>query len=272
MLLLLPSFVSDKKAEKLIALLNDAGSKYVMVAAHRAGHNGYPENSLSAWKHAIETGVDIIETDVKVTRDSVVILMHDGKINRTTNGTGNPEDYTLAELKNFRLKMPDGTLTGETIPTFEEALTLAKGKILVDIDIKTSRLKPVVDVVRKTRMGSQVFYFDNDYDALRKVLSLEPGSVMMPRAYSYQMADSALKIFAARVVHIDESFYTPELTGMIRSKHARVWINALGDPDEQIRAGNTGKAVTELLRYGASIIQTDEPELLIPYLKSAGRR
>ena len=269
---LMTSFAGNQKADKLLELLKDSNSKYVMVAAHRAGHNGFPENSLAAWQHAIEIGVDIIETDVKVTKDGVVVLMHDGKINRTTNGTGNPEDYTLAELKKFRLKMPDGTLTGETIPTFEEALTLAKGKVLVDIDIKTSHLKPVVDVVRKTQTGSQVFYFDNDYDALRQVVSLEPASMLMPRAYSCQMADSALKIFPARVIHIDESFYTSELTSLIRGKNARIWINALGDPDDLIRAGNTAKAVGELLKNGANILQTDEPELLIPYLKSVGMR
>jgi glycerophosphoryl diester phosphodiesterase len=269
---LLTSLAGSDRSDKLLGILEDANSKYVMVAAHRAGHNGFPENSLAAWKHAIAIGVDIIETDVKVTKDSVVVLMHDGKINRTTNGTGNPEDYTLAELKKFRLKMPDGTLTNETIPTFEEALMLAKGKILVDIDIKTSYLKPVVDVVRKTHTGSQVFYFDNDYDALKKVVSLEPASMLMPRAYSYQMADSALKLFPARVIHIDESFYTRELSSLIRGRNARIWINALGEPDDRIRNGNTDKAVGELLRNGANIIQTDEPELLIPYLKSIGRR
>jgi glycerophosphoryl diester phosphodiesterase len=266
------SLAPGEKSNMILNHLNDTNSDYVMVAAHRAGHNGHPENSLSAWQHAIETGVDIIETDVKVTKDSVVVLMHDGKINRTTNGTGNPENYTLAELKKFRLKMPDGTVTEETIPTFEDALKLAKGKILIDIDIKTSHLKPVVDLVRKLNCQSQVIYFDNDYNALKKVLSMEPVTMLMPRAYSYQMADSALKIFSAKVVHIDESFYSRELTDLIRSKKSRVWINALGEPDDKIRAGKIEEAVNELLKYRANIIQTDEPEKLIPYLKSIGKR
>lgn len=270
--LLFISFAPVKKSDVILKHLKDANSGYVMVAAHRAGHNGHPENSLSAWQHAIETGVDIIETDVKVTKDSVVVLMHDGKINRTTNGTGNPEDYTLADLKKFRLKMADGTVTDETIPTFEDALELAKGKVLIDIDIKTSHLKPVADVVMKLDCQSQVIYFDNDYDALRKVLSMEPGAMLMPRAYSFRMADSALKIFSAKVIHIDDSFYTRELTDLIRGKNSRIWINALGEPDEKIRNGKTGQAVSELLRFGANIIQTDEPEKLIPYLESAGKR
>jgi len=267
-LLLLLSLRPDNKFDTTLAKFHDAKANYILVAAHRSAHNGYPENSLSALKHAIDLGVDIAELDVKVTRDSVVVLMHDGKIDRTTNGKGDPESYTLAELKKFRLKMPDGTITDETIPTFEDFLNMAKGKILVDIDIKTSHLKPVVDVVKRTKTQDQVFYFDNDYDALKAVRSMDKSSMFMPRAYDARMADSALKIFNPKVVHIDETFYTPELTSLIRQKNARIWINALGEPDFLIRKGETGKAMEKLLKHGANVIQTDEPEKMLEYLRS----
>jgi glycerophosphoryl diester phosphodiesterase len=256
--------------DKTLATFHDAKAGYIMVAAHRGAHNGYPENSLSALKHAIEIGVDMAETDVKVTKDSVVVLMHDGKIDRTTNGTGDPESYTLAELQKFRLKMADGTLTDETIPTFEDFLRIAKGKIMVDIDIKTSHLKPVVDVVKKTNTQSQVVWFDNDYDALLKIRSMEPGAMFMPRAYNYQMADSALKVFNPKVVHIDESFYTPEVSNLIRQKNARIWINALGEPDFLIKNGEIDKAMDKLLKHQANVIQTDQPEKMLEYLRSKG--
>jgi glycerophosphoryl diester phosphodiesterase len=243
-----------------------------MVAAHRASHKMYVENSIAAIRHAIEIGVDIIELDVKVTKDSVVVLNHDGKIDRTTNGTGDPENYTWDELQQFRLEMPDGKLTNEKLATFEEALLLAKGKALIDIDIKTSNLKPVVDVIKKTGTQNQVFFFDNDYDALKEVLTLLPEAILMPRAYSYEMADSALRVFAPEVVHIDESFYTPELTKLIKQKDARIWINALDGADRQIRMGNGPVAIDSLLRFGANIIQTDEPEKLIEILKEKGLR
>lgn len=264
--------VQNSRADQILKEFLNPKSETVLVAAHRAGHNGYPENSLSAFKHAIDIGVDIIETDVKVTKDSVVVLMHDGKIDRTTNGTGNPENYTLAELKQFRLKMPDGKLTDETIATFEDALNLIKGKVMVDIDIKTSHLKPIADVVRKTGTEKQVFYFDNDYDALKEVLSYQPDAMLMPRAYSYAMADSALKVFHPNVIHIDESFHTSQLTDMIRNKNARILINALGEADNRIRKGEVDKVVEYLLRFKANIIQTDEPEKLIRHLEAKGLR
>lgn len=266
------SFKADQQFSKVLAAFNDGKSGYVMVAAHRASHKMYVENSIPAIKHAIEIGVDVIEVDVKVTKDSVVVLNHDGKIDRTTNGTGDPEKYTWAELQQFRLEMPDGTLTNEKLATFEEALLLAKGKALIDIDIKTSNLKPVVDVIKKTGTQNQVFFFDNDYDALKEVLTMLPEAILMPRAYSYEMADSALRVFAPEVLHIDESFYTPEVTKLIKQKDARIWINALDGADRQIKMGNGPVAIDNLLRFGANIIQTDEPEKLIEILKEKGLR
>lgn len=265
---LISSCKTEQPIDKILDKFHDANSKYVMVAAHRAGHNGYVENSIPAIKHALEIGVDIIELDVKVTKDSVVVLNHDGKIDRTTNGTGDPEEFTWEELQKFRLKMPDGSLTDERLATFEEALNLAKGKAIIDIDIKTSNLKPIVDIIKKTKTANQVFFFDNDYNALKEVLTMLPEALLMPRAYDYNMADSALKMFTPEVVHIDESFYTLELTSLIQNKNARIWINALGEQDDFIRKNESEKALVNLLKNGANIIQTDEPELLIKILNS----
>ncbi len=67
---------------------NNVNSKTILVAAHRGAFIGNCENSISSTKQAIKIGVDIIELDVKVTKDGIPVLMHDGTINRTTNGTG----------------------------------------------------------------------------------------------------------------------------------------------------------------------------------------
>ena len=258
--------------ELILEKFHDAHSDYVMVAAHRASHKDHPENSISAIKHAIELGVDIVELDVKTTADGIPVLMHDGTIDRTSNGSGKVEDYTLSELLTFRLKLPDGTVTDETIPTFEEALKVIHGNIMVDIDLKTDNVEPIVETVKRTGTNAHVFYFDNDYDLLNVILELDERSMLMPRAYSYEMADSALHLFSPRVVHIDPSFYTPEVTELIRNGNARIWINALGIPDAMIRKGDVDEAMNRLLQYNANIIQTDEPELLIKYLDSVGLR
>jgi glycerophosphoryl diester phosphodiesterase len=247
----------------------DADSKIVMVAAHRAAHLDFPENSLPAIQEAIRIGVDIVELDVKVTKDGIPILMHDGTINRTTTGTGKPSDFTLEELRQFRL-VHQGETTDELIPTFEEALMLVKNKVLVDIDIKTDQLDPIIDVIKKLECEDQVFWFDNDYEALEYVRNADHDFMLMPRAYSIEMADSAIVRFQPAAVHIDFKFYTEEVVTLIKSNNARIWINALGAYDPAFGTEKEDEALEKILRYGANIIQTDQPELLLKLLTNKG--
>lgn len=269
--LLFVSCRTTQPVDKILGKFHDADSDYVMVVAHRAAHNDFPENSIPAIKQAIDLGVDIIELDVKVTLDSVVVINHDHTIDRTTTGTGNPEESTWDELQKFRLKMPDGTITRERLATFEEALNLARGKAMIDIDLKTANLKPVVDVVKKTGMTGQVLFFGS-FEILKQIREQCPQAMVMPLARSFETAESAIKTFQPSVVHIDESLYTPEIVNLIQRNNARIWINALGSRDKMIRDGHTEEAIQSLLKYNANIIQTDEPEHLIPYLKSKGLR
>lgn len=249
----------------------DPDSKVVLVASHRAVHHELPENSLPAVREAIRLGVDIIEIDVKVSKDGIPFLMHDGKVDRTTTGKGDPEEMTFSQLQELRL-VAHGKVTDEKIPTLEEVLKIAKGNILVDLDLKTDRLGAIFEVVRKTGTQDIVFFFDSDYDMLATVVAADPDFMLMPRAYSQAMADSAIVRFKPKAVHIDSKFYTPEVVQLIKSNKARVWINALGLPDIKIRAGKVDEALDSLLKNGANIIQTDEPERLMKELAARGRR
>ncbi len=269
---LLLSFIAFKTQAQVAAIRKeflDADSKKVLVASHRAVHHQLPENSLPAIREAIKLGVDIVEIDVKVSRDGIPMLMHDGKVDRTTTGKGDLETQTFEELRKLRL-VANGKTTEEKIPTLEEALQIAKGRIMVDLDLKTERIDKVIEVVKKMGAGDFVFFFDSDYEILSEVDAASKKYMLMPRAYSQAMADSALTRFKPEVIHIDSKFYTPEVTGLIRSKGARVWINALGAPDEEIRKGNVSETLKNLTQQGANIIQTDEPEKMIRGLRELG--
>ena len=141
----------------------DPDSKVVLVALHRAVEHELPENSMPAVREAIRLGVDIIEIDVKVSKDGIPFLMHDGKVDRTNTGKGDPEEMTFSQLQELRLGA-HGKVTDEKIPTLEEVLKIAKGNILVDLDLKTDRLGAIFEVVRKTGTQDIVFFFDSDYD------------------------------------------------------------------------------------------------------------
>jgi len=271
-LLLITGLVAyGQQAAEIRKKFLDPDSKVVLVASHRAVHHELPENSLPAIREAVRLGVDIVEIDVKVSKDGVPFLMHDGKVDRTTTGKGDPEEMTFSQLQELRL-VAHGKVTGEKIPTLEEALKITKGKILVDLDLKTDRLGAIIEVVRKTGTQDIVFFFDSDYNTLATVDATDRDFMLMPRAYSQAMADSAIVRFKPEVVHIDSKFYTPEVARLIKSHKARIWINALGGPDLKIRTGKTDEALDELLINGANIIQTDEPERLMKALEVRGKR
>lgn len=249
---------------------NSPNSSMVLVAAHRGAHMGNFENSIASAKHAIRLGVDIIEVDVKTTKDGHLILMHDSSINRTTTGNGAVEDLTLEEIRKYKLKAPYGRISEETVPTFEEFLKVTKGKIMIDVDMKTDNVKGILKVVNALGMEKEVFYFDNDYDQLDLIKELDESAQLMPRAYSLQMTDSAIVKFAPPVVHIDSKFNTKEVGELLKKNKSRVWINTLGEKDAFIRYGNGEEVIQELIKHGVNVIQTDEPEMLLELLRSKG--
>ena len=115
---------AQEGVKTLVRELRDEDSEKVLVVAHRGDWRNAPENSLQAFENCIEMGVDMIEIDLKKTKDGHLIIMHDNTIDRTTDGKGKPSDYTLEEIRRFRLKNGLGRVTFHPIPTLEEVLGL----------------------------------------------------------------------------------------------------------------------------------------------------
>ena len=103
---------------------------YIYVAAHRGWCAKYPENTMAAFKGALTLDIDQIETDVRVTKDGELVLIHDATVDRTTNGSGLVIDYTFEELR----KLDAGN--GEQIPTLVELMELVKDHPTITLDIE----------------------------------------------------------------------------------------------------------------------------------------
>ena len=111
--------------------------KNIWVAAHRGWCSKYPENTMPAFRAAMEIGVDQIETDVRITKDGELVLIHDATLDRTTNGTGKVCDKTLAEL----MELDAGAYMGEEfsgtkIPTLRELMELVKDHPTMTLDLE----------------------------------------------------------------------------------------------------------------------------------------
>ncbi len=260
------------QTQKLDSLLLDFYDhpEHILVAAHRAAHHDYPENSLAAIKESIRLGVDIIEIDVRLSKDGEFVLMHDGTVDRTTNGSGNVSDLDFSDLRALRL-VHDVEITGERIPTFEELLKATKGQILIDVDFKVDGLpaaKKAYAQIEKQGMERQIlFYIYDNYPLIPLLRDMNTDIEIMPRAYSRKDVRKILKIDGIDIIHVDESFYKKRTMRKIIRAGSRVWINALGKYDEMERQKEgTGFDLLLEKKY-SNVIQTDLPKELLSYLK-----
>ncbi len=142
------------------SIKNLKGKKFEIIA-HKGSSGVAPENTLIAFEKALELGVDMIELDVRHTRDEEIIVFHDQTLERTTNGTGDVHDYTLEELKQLDAgSWFDSQYSDQKIPTLKEALDLIDGRCKVLIEIKHMDhphyhdfAEKLIDVIKQERNG-----------------------------------------------------------------------------------------------------------------------
>lgn len=147
------------------------------IFAHR-GASGYaPENTLEAFRLAMEQGADGMELDVHLTKDGEVVVIHDETLDRTSNGHGNVRDYTLEELKKFSFHNHMEKYQGVQIPTLKEVLNLVKNSCMkVNIELKTGIYwyegieEKTMDIVKTMGMEDRVIYSSFNHYSIQKVL------------------------------------------------------------------------------------------------------
>jgi glycerophosphoryl diester phosphodiesterase len=151
-----------------------------MVSAHRGGpYPGFPENSIEAFENVIQYTHAIIEFDVAITKDSVLVLMHDNTVDRTTNGKGKVIDMTFEEIRSLSLVDVEGNQTDFRVPTLDEALSWAKGKVLLTVDIKREvPFEMVVDAIRSHNAEPYAAVITYSFEAAKKIHSLHPGLML----------------------------------------------------------------------------------------------
>lgn len=168
------------QAQQLRSLRSDSDEDgHVWIAAHRGDYTFAPENSTAAMEDAIHFGAEIIETDVRLTKDGEVIIMHDATVDRTTNGSGRVCDMTLEELKRLRLKTNYGNITHHSVPSLREYIRAAKGRVYLYLDKAGIELpghergylvRQVLKILRQENaLEMGVFVLDWPYPVARKV-------------------------------------------------------------------------------------------------------
>ena len=272
----------DRAAKLRKNLLNNP--KYVTVVAHRGDWRGAPENSLQAFQNSIDMGVDMIELDLQRTKDGVLIIMHDGTLDRCSNGKGKISETTYADIQKLFLKTQHAAVaTRHKIPTLEEALLLCKGKILINIDKGYDYFKEVYEIMERTGTTSQVIIksgnapekvLQENADVIKNTIYMPIISVDSPNAKEQIEANLALKPVAIECCFKEYNADVEARLQQIRNAGVKVWINSIWgslcayhDDDRAIEMNEPDESWGWILKRGATLIQTDRPAPLIKYLK-----
>ena len=280
------------RAEKILAEINDPNSDYVVVISHRGDWRNYPENSIPAIESVIRMGVDMMELDVKMTKDSVLVLMHDQTINRMTNGKGLIKDMTYDSLMTFKLKRAHNVTTDSLrIPTLREALLCCKDRILVNVDHAYPYYKEIVELTEELGVTGQVLMKGkSNIDKVNEDMAKHENNLLyMPiidinrpkgQALFAEYLERGVVPMAFEVCWQVPGEEIENCAAEIKKMGSKLWVNTFwpsvcgglgNDDDAALAAEDPADVYAQYLEMGASMIQTDRPEMLIKYLSSVGR-
>lgn len=244
------------------------------TVAHRGMWGPAPENSLSAIQNCIDEGIYLIELDFQKTKDGHLVLLHDRSVDRMTNGTGEVSSFDLVNLQSLSLKEgiggPHARLTDEKIPTFLEALSLMKGKAMINADKSWDFRHKIFEIMAEADAFHEVLL--KSREPVGKVLEFFQTHKRMLH-YMHLIDDSNLsqldELLANCPLSAIEVLFHSEYDQAISKETVRkirtrtnVWCNALDDGanaghDDSMSLLDPDQGWGWLLERGVNIIQTD---------------
>lgn len=277
---------AQNSLEQIQAALAGRTPNHVLVAAHRGDWRNAPENSLPGIRNCIVLGVDMVELDVRVTKDGRLVLMHDKTLDRTTTGSGLVKNYTLAQLQKLYLKDGLGVPTRHRIPTLEEALDACRGEVMVFIDKGYNVLPAVVAVVEQAGMLKQcLFEGTASCDTLRaQYPALVDKIRFMPRVQENDVNRRAfIEAYATRqppaayifsIATVDAPAWD-DIRWVQRNTHtpvllATLWPETCAGHDDELALQDPDVTWGWTLAQGTNILCTDRPAAMIAYLRGKG--
>ena len=291
------------RAEAIAAQIHNPNSRYVVVACHRGDWRNFPENSIPAIESIIKMGADIMELDLKMTADSVLVLSHDGDLKRCTNfsavfrdqpgKSAKVKDLTLEEVKMLSLKRAHGIAIDTLhVPTLREALLCTKDRICVNVDQGYEFYDQVLAITEELGVTDQILIKGKKSieEVAAHEAAYEHNMMYMPivdiqkpagKALFNSYLESGTVPLAYEVCwNSNEDGAFLEAAAKILEQGSKVWVNTIwaslcgGDgnyDDAAFQASDPGTVYQQYLDAGASMMQTDRPELLIGWLTKQGR-
>ncbi|MGH7813887.1 MAG: glycerophosphodiester phosphodiesterase [Candidatus Binataceae bacterium] len=222
--------------------------------AHRGASGNFPENTLSAFRGAIDAGADMCELDVHLTRDGELAVIHDETVDRTTDGRGEVREMTLAELKRLDAgaRFKGGAVSGERIPTLDEVFAVTSGHCGLNVELKAAGVETKVAQIMAAREAfadSIVSSFDWMY--LKNIREIEPririGLLAEDRPGELTIAALAMR---AHSINPSAAMTSADLCAAAHERGLKVYVWTVDSP----------AAMRQLIEWGVDGIMTNYPD------------
>jgi glycerophosphoryl diester phosphodiesterase len=241
-----------------------------IVIAHRGDHTNAPENTLLAYQHTIEDGADFVEIDLRTTKDSQLVIMHNATIEHMTGMQGQISDFLFDSLRKIKVREPQHPEWGlHNIPTFKEVLQLCKGKINIYLDFKEASVAQTYKEIVAAGMENNVVVYINEPHQFEEWGTIAPNMPLMislPKAIkSKSDMLQLLQTFNIDILDGDYTEYNAETVLAAKEKNVPIWAD-VQSPDEGPTQWNAALAI------GLAGLQSDHPKALIDFLIAKGIR
>jgi glycerophosphoryl diester phosphodiesterase len=235
----------------------------IYVIAHRGAHTGIPENSLPAYRKAIDLGCDFVEIDTRMTKDGEIVSIHNSAIDEYVEGkTGKVKDFTLSELKQFSIGKKAGSGWENTgIPAVEEVLKLCRNRIGIYLDLKEPIISELLPVIHRYGMEKNIVWYipASRMELIRQLMENCRSCMPMPDPGEEEKVLQVIGQVHPIVIATDMDHLSRNLVLVAHRAGAKVFVDEKnGNPEEW----------EKIISWGADGIQTDDPEALIRFLKS----
>jgi glycerophosphoryl diester phosphodiesterase len=259
-----PKGILQLKTDNIFDFFTYQSGRKPNISAHRGGgdYMGYPENCIESFTYISNQIPVVIECDIELTKDSVLVLMHDNTLDRTTTGKGKILIQNWLEIKDFTLKDNAGRNSDFKIPTLDKALEWGRNKVIYTLDVKRNTpYEKVIEAVRKHKAQNYAVIITYDVNQAKKVYQLDPNLLIsasirdMKEYERYQQAGIPDRNLLAFIGTREPN---KEFCDFLHSKKICTILGTLGNLDKMTESKGDD-LYKKWVNLGADILSSDRP-------------
>ena len=262
------SAIIDAKVARVMSISKNGDPYYLWQGIQVVGHRGTvkfaPENTIPAFEAAIEYGADLVEIDIRETRDGELVIIHDDKVDRTTNGSGRVADMTLAEIKQLDAGSWFGKeFEGVKVPTLKEALGAIRGRALPDVDFKAGTPGKLIAILKEEGLLGRITLYCGDWDLMTRTIRQTDGFFIRPTVPN---GIWGLPIVIADldppIININWKEFSEKLVREAHLAGKKSFLNAMQQ--------DTRLVMLKMIETAPDYLQSDHLDILMPILRAKG--